>query len=75
MHGSHLVVAANAEYVLGRPKIDEIEIRFVQDPNTVLANLLARAQDMTLGRSLIPLEQAELVAAQRGDMRVATSAR
>jgi peptide/nickel transport system substrate-binding protein len=72
---SHVVVRKNDEYLLGQPKIDEIEIRFVQDPNTVIANLLAKAADMTLGRSLIPLEQAELVARQRGDMQVATSYR
>jgi peptide/nickel transport system substrate-binding protein len=72
---SHVVVRRNDDYLLGRPKIDEIEVRFVQDPNTVLANLLARAADITLGRSLIPLEQAELVARQRGDMRVVTSYR
>jgi len=53
---SHLVVKRNDDYVLGRPKIDEIEIRFIQDPSSVLASLLARAQDITLGRSLIPLE-------------------
>ena len=72
---SHVVVRRNNDYLLGRPKVQEIEVRFVQDPNTVLANLLARAADMTLGRSLIPLEQAELVASQRGDMRVATAFR
>lgn len=72
---SHVVVRRNDEYLLGRPKVDEIELRFIQDPNAVLANLLARTADMTLGRSLIPLEQAETVAGQRGDMRVATAYR
>ncbi len=72
---SHVVVRRNDDYLLGRPGVEEIELRFVQDPNTVLANLLARAADMTLGRSLIPLEQAEMVAGQRGDMRVATAYR
>ena len=72
---SHVIVRRNDDYLLGPPRIDEIELRFVQDPNTVLANLLARAADMTLGRSLIPLEQAETVAGQRGDMRVATAYR
>ena len=75
LQDSHVIVRRNDDYLLGRPKIDEIEVRFVQDPNTVLANLLARAADITLGRSLIPLEQAEMVSGQRGDMQVATAFR
>jgi peptide/nickel transport system substrate-binding protein len=47
---SHVVLQAYDQYVLGRPKIDEIEVRFIPDPNTVVANLLAGAVDLTLGR-------------------------
>jgi peptide/nickel transport system substrate-binding protein len=72
---SHVVVRRNDDYLLGQPKVEEIEVRFVQDPNTVMTNLLARAADITLGKSLIPLEQGELVARQRGDMRVSTTYR
>ncbi len=53
---SHLVVTANDRYLLGRPKIDEIEIRFVGDFSVMVANVLAGAVEMTLGRGL-SLEQ------------------
>jgi peptide/nickel transport system substrate-binding protein len=55
--GSHLVLVANDRFVLGRPKIDEIEVRFVPDPTTLVANVLAGAIDFSLGRG-ISLEQA-----------------
>ncbi len=47
---SHAVMQANDTYVLGRPRIDEIEVRFMPDPNTVVANLLAGTVHVTLGR-------------------------
>ena len=52
VRGSHLTMAANDAYVLGRPKLDEIEIRFFQDTQAMVANLLAGASDMTIGRGL-----------------------
>ncbi len=55
--GSHLVLQANDRYVLGRPKIDEIQIRFILDTNTMVANLLAGEVHLTIGRGLTP-EQA-----------------
>ncbi|MPZ15022.1 MAG: hypothetical protein GEU73_11465 [Chloroflexi bacterium] len=55
--GSHVLLQRNNEYVLGQPKIDEIEVRFIPDPNTLLANVLAGEVDLTLGRGL-SLEQA-----------------
>jgi len=53
---SHVVVTANEHYVLGRPKIDEIEVRFIPDPNTLMANMLAGVE-VTMGRT-ISLDQA-----------------
>lgn len=50
--GSHLVVDANDRYVLGRPKIDEVEVRFILDSNTLVANVLAGAADFMMGRGL-----------------------
>jgi peptide/nickel transport system substrate-binding protein len=37
---------ANSDYVLGRPKIDEIEVRFILDGNTLTASVLAGAIDI-----------------------------
>lgn len=69
--GSHLVLAAFDQYALGRPKIDQIEVRFVQDPNTVVANLLAGQIDLTLHS--LSLERATLVRDQWKEGRVGTS--
>jgi peptide/nickel transport system substrate-binding protein len=49
--GSHLLVEASDRYVLGRPKIDEILVKFLLDPNTVIANVLAGTVELTIGRS------------------------
>jgi peptide/nickel transport system substrate-binding protein len=45
--GSHAVLEAFGDYVLGRPKLDEIEVRWFADDNTLLANVLAGAIDLT----------------------------
>ena len=49
-----LTLQAFDQYVLGRPKLDEIEVRFFQDTQTMTANLLAGASDMTIGRGISP---------------------
>ena len=49
---SHLVLEANPEYVLGRPKVDEVTVRFIPDSNTMAANVLAGDVELTLGRGL-----------------------
>ena len=48
--GTSVVLEANSGYVLGRPKIDEIEVRFILDPNTLVTNLLSGSVELTLGR-------------------------
>ena len=48
--GTSVVVEANNAYVLGRPKIDEMEVRFILDPNTLVTNLLSGSVELTLGR-------------------------
>jgi peptide/nickel transport system substrate-binding protein len=58
--GSGMVLEANDAYVLGRPRIDEIEVKFVLDPNAMIANVLAGQVELTLGRGLT-VEQAEQV--------------
>jgi len=50
--GTGLVLAAFDGYALGRPKIDEIEVRFIPDVNTLVANLYAGAVDATMGRGV-----------------------
>ncbi len=57
VRGSHLIVSANDQYVLGRPKIDEITVRFIPDLQTVAANLLSGAVEVTVGRSTFSFEQ------------------
>jgi peptide/nickel transport system substrate-binding protein len=57
VRGSHLTLTANPDYVLGRPKLDEIEVRFIPAAPVLAANLLAGTVELTLGRSL-SLEQA-----------------
>jgi peptide/nickel transport system substrate-binding protein len=54
---SHVLLAAYDSYVLGRPKIDEVEVRFFPDPNALIANLLAGEVELIMGRSL-SLDQA-----------------
>lgn len=66
--GSHIILAANDAYPLGRPKIDEIEVRFVPDPNALLASVMAGTVQVTLGRGL-NLEQAIVMREQWRDGR------
>lgn len=50
--GSYLILEANDHYVLGRPRIDQIEVKFIPDPSTIAANILAGEVDLTLGGRL-----------------------
>lgn len=52
VQGSHATVEAYEGYVLGRPRIDEIEVKFIPDPTTLVANILAGAVELPLGRGL-----------------------
>jgi peptide/nickel transport system substrate-binding protein len=52
VRSSHIVVQANDRYVLGRPKVEEIEIRTIPDSNAIVANVLAGAIDLVFSRSL-----------------------
>jgi len=57
---SHVILDAFGGYVLGRPKIDQIEVKFIPDANTMVANLLAGAVHMTVGQSISPEQAANL---------------
>ncbi len=63
---SHIAADANPRYVMGRPKIDELEVRFIADSSTLLANVLAGAVEVTMGRAL-SLEQATYLREQWRD--------
>ncbi len=52
VRGSHLVFGAFDQYLLGRPKLDEIEVRFIGDGNTLISNILAGSIDLTLRQAL-----------------------
>jgi peptide/nickel transport system substrate-binding protein len=49
--GSSLQVERFDDYYLGRPHLDTIHVRFVPDPNTLLANILAGAVDVVISSS------------------------
>jgi peptide/nickel transport system substrate-binding protein len=57
VRSDHLTLQANDQYPLGRPKIDEIEVRFIPDSTTRIANVLAGAIELTIGRD-VTLDQA-----------------
>jgi peptide/nickel transport system substrate-binding protein len=59
-HGINVVLDANPSFVLGRPKIEELDIRFFTDTNALVANILAGAVELTIGRNM-PLDQAIVV--------------
>lgn len=49
--GSGTILEAFDQYFLGRPKIDTIEVKFMVDPNTIGANILAGEVGRYLRRS------------------------
>jgi len=55
--GSSYTIRASDDYIAGRPKIDEIEVRFILDLNTVMTNLVAGTVELTIGRGFA-IEQA-----------------
>jgi peptide/nickel transport system substrate-binding protein len=58
VRSSHMILEANDKFVLGRPKLDEIEVKFLQDANAAAASLLAGVVDLTLvGGAILSLEQ------------------
>jgi peptide/nickel transport system substrate-binding protein len=63
VRGSHMALQAYDQFVQGRPKVDDVLVKFIQDPNTLIANLLAGEVQVTVGRGL-NLEQGLQVAGQ-----------
>lgn len=52
VRGSHVVLEANDLYVLGRPRVDVIEVKFIPAHPTLMANILSGSVDLALGRGL-----------------------
>jgi len=63
--GVGLEATAFDGYVRGRPKIARIRVAYVEDPNTVLANLLSSAMDVSVSNA-VPLNQALVLRRQWG---------
>jgi peptide/nickel transport system substrate-binding protein len=57
---SHIIFDAFDGYLLGRPKVDEVELRLITDNSTLVANLLAGAVDFTIGRNIAPDQAAQI---------------
>jgi peptide/nickel transport system substrate-binding protein len=55
---SFIKVVAYDDYVLGRPKIDELEARFIPDSNTILAYLLSEEIQLVIDPRSITSAQA-----------------
>jgi len=68
---SHVVLQAYDAYPLGRPKIDEMVVKFLPDENAFIAAILANTVDVTVGKS-INFEQAMEI---QGQWPTATSRR
>lgn len=71
---SHTTLVAFDGYVLGRPKLDELEVRFITDENSLGAYILAGVVELTIGPGMT-VEQAMQVKERwpQGKMRTATS--
>jgi peptide/nickel transport system substrate-binding protein len=69
--GSHLIMVANEGYVLGRPRIDEIEVRFITDINAMFANLLSGAIVAPIESGGLGIEQALQIRDMTDQIRVA----
>lgn len=55
--GSHLILDANDQFVLGRPKIDVIEVKFTPDANVMITTLLAGTAEISFG-ARVSIDQA-----------------
>ncbi|HZT06109.1 MAG TPA: ABC transporter substrate-binding protein [Chloroflexota bacterium] len=52
VRGSSITLEAFDRFTLGRPKIDAIEIKFIPDPTTLIANILSGAVEQPIGRGI-----------------------
>jgi peptide/nickel transport system substrate-binding protein len=66
-----LVATANPDFVLGRPKVDEIEVRSIPDGGAFVANLLSGDVHFSIG-SAVTMGQAKQAAEQWPNGKLAT---
>lgn len=52
MAGSHVTLVANHAYVLGKPQIDEMDIKFFGDTSVLFANMLGGGAEVALGKAI-----------------------
>jgi len=67
--GVPVLLRANDRYVLGRPKVDEIELKLFPDVVALTTSIMAAAVDLSLGRGF-DYDQAVVVEQQWRDGRV-----
>lgn len=72
VRGSRVMLEAFDDYVLGRPKLDEIEVRFLPDASAMIAQVLAGDVDTSIGFDLSPDQAVQLKERWQGG-RVMTS--
>jgi len=53
--GVSMLLEANGDYVLGPPPIDQVQVRYILDANTLSANILAGTVDLTANVGSIDL--------------------
>ncbi len=72
VRGSHILFERFDDYVLGRPRLDEVEVRFIGDASAMMAQVLAGEVDTNIDASMAPDQAAQLRERWR-DGRVVTS--
>jgi peptide/nickel transport system substrate-binding protein len=70
---SAMTLQANDRFVFGRPKIDQMEIRFITEINAIVANLLAGTVERHQGRGF-GVEQLLQIRDQAPDLNIAVGA-
>lgn len=55
--GSHIEFARFDDYYMGRPSLDTVIVKFMSDPNAILANALAGTVDIVFDKNALDVEQ------------------
>ena len=62
--GSHMTLEANPDYHLGKPKIDALVHRFIDDENTLVANVLSGEIDIVVPATNVAPQQRQIIKQQ-----------